>query len=133
MPTYWWITKYFWIERKKILAKHTINLKRVSNNFLHANSILTREPGQSHSFSEIKHPSGKGLSGMCITGDDTISGIARLTGLKILNTKEMTANLDTNLKEKFKVTVKMLDKNEIVILHIKECDIAANNREPIKK
>ena len=45
----------------------------------------------------------------------------------------MTANLDTNLKEKFKLTVKMLYKHEIVILRIKGCDIAAHNREPIKK
>ena len=45
----------------------------------------------------------------------------------------MTANFDTNLKEKFKLTVKMLYKHEIVILRIKGCDIAAHNREPIKK
>ena len=75
------------------------NLKRKG-----VNSILTREPGQSHYFPKIKQPSGKLLSVICITRDDTISGIARLTGLKVLKTKDMTANLDTNLKEKFKVT-----------------------------
>ena len=74
-----------------------------------------------------------GLTGVCITGDDTISGIARITGLKVLKTKEMTANLDTNLTEKFEVAGKMLDKYGLVVLHIKGCDIAAHNKEPVKK
>ena len=74
-----------------------------------------------------------GLSGICITGDDTISGIARVTGLKVCKTKEMTANLDTNLTEKFKVAGNMLDKHGLVVLHIKGCDIAAHNKEPVKK
>ena len=74
-----------------------------------------------------------GLSGICITGDDTISGIARVTGLKVCKTKEMTANLDTNLTEKFKVARNILDKHGLVVLHIKGCDIAAHNKEPLKK
>ena len=73
------------------------------------------------------------LSGICITGDDTISGIARVTGLKVFKTKEMTANLDTNLTEKFKVARNMLHKHGLVVLHIKGGDIAAHNKEPVKK
>ncbi|GIT03984.1 MAG: hypothetical protein CM1200mP28_12430 [Deltaproteobacteria bacterium] len=45
----------------------------------------------------------------------------------------MTANLDTNLTEKFKVAGNMLDKHGLVVLHIKGCDIAAHNKEPVKK
>ena len=45
----------------------------------------------------------------------------------------MTANLDTNLTKKFKVAGNMLDKYAVVVLHIKGCDIAAHNREPVKK
>ena len=74
-----------------------------------------------------------GLSGICITGDDTISGIACVTGLKVCKTKEMTANLDTNLTEKFKVAGNMLEKHGLVVLHIKGCDIVAHNKEPVKK
>ena len=123
----------FELKAREILAKHPVNLKRVSNNLLPANAILTREPGQSHYFPKINRPSGMGLSGICITGDDTISGIARVTGLKVCKTKEMTANLDTNLTEKFKVAGKMLDKHGLVVLHIKGGDIAAHNKEPVKK
>ncbi len=104
----------FELKVRKILAKHHVNLKRASKNLLPANSILTREPEQSHYFPKIKQPSGKLLSVICITGDDTISGIARLTGLKVLKTKDMTANLDTNLKEKFKVTKICLIKMKLL-------------------
>ncbi|GIT72938.1 MAG: hypothetical protein Ct9H300mP28_27520 [Pseudomonadota bacterium] len=34
----------------------------------------------------------------------------------------MTANLDTNLTEKFKFAENMLDKHGLVVLHIKGCD-----------
>ena len=123
----------FEFKAREILAKHPINLKRVSENLLPANAILTREPGQSYYFPKLKRPSGMGLLGICITGDDTISGIARLIGLKVFKTKGMTANLDTNLTEKFKVAENMLDKYGFVLLHIKGCDIAAHNREPVRK
>ncbi len=127
------ILNLFELKAREVLARHPVNLKRVSNHLLPANAILTREPGQFHYFPKIKRPSGMGLTGVCITGDDTISGIARVTGLKVLKTKEMTANLDTNLTEKFEVTGKMLDKYGLVVLHIKGCDIAAHNKEPVKK
>ena len=45
----------------------------------------------------------------------------------------MTANLDTNLSEKFKLAKKFLENQELVILHIKGCDIAAHNRDPKNK
>jgi Predicted phosphoglycerate mutase, AP superfamily len=49
----------FELKVRKILAKHPVNLKRVSKNLLPANSILTREPGQSHYFPKIKQHSGE--------------------------------------------------------------------------
>ena len=45
----------------------------------------------------------------------------------------MTANLDTNLTEKFKIAGNMLNDNGLVVLHIKGWDIASHNREPVKK
>ncbi len=118
---------------REILSKHPVNLKRMSNNLLPANAILTREPGLAKNFPTIKRPSGMGLSGVCVTGDDTISGIAKVTGLKVCKTPAMTANLDTDLNEKFKHARQMLGNHGVVVLHLKGCDIAAHNREPIKK
>ncbi|MDP7171231.1 MAG: alkaline phosphatase family protein [SAR324 cluster bacterium] len=127
------ILKLFEQEAGKILTRHQVNLERVSKGLFAANAILTREPGQVHAFPKIKRPSGLGLSGVCISGDDTISGISRVTGLDVCKTPAMTANLDTDLKEKFLLAGKMLSKYGVVVLHIKGCDIAAHNREAVKK
>ena len=123
----------FELEARKILAQHPVNLEREKNGLLAANTILTREPGQVHVFPKIKRPSGFGLSGVCISGDDTISGIARVTGLDVCKTPGMTANLDTDLKHKFMLAGKMLPKYGVAVLHIKGCDIAAHNKEAVQK
>ena len=123
----------FETKAKNILAQHPVNLERISKGLLPANSILTREPGKVHDFPKIKRPSGFGLSGICISGDDTISGISRVTGFDLCKTPAMTANLDTDLTHKFRQTEKLLAKYSVVVLHIKGCDIAAHNREAVKK
>ena len=123
----------FEIEARKILTNHPVNLDRKSKNLSSANSILTREPGKFNSFPKIKRPSGYGLSGVCITGDDTISGIARITGFDVCKTRSFTANLDTDLKKKFDLAKNNLENYGVVVLHIKGCDIAAHNGEPKKK
>ena len=123
----------FELKAKKILANHPVNLDRNSKNLFLANSILTREPGKVNFFPKIKRPSGLGISGICISGDDTISGIARLVGFDVCKTPSFTANLDTDLKKKFELAKYNLEKYGIVVLHIKGCDIAAHNREPKKK
>jgi 2,3-bisphosphoglycerate-independent phosphoglycerate mutase len=42
----------------------------------------------------------------------------------------MTANLDTDLKLKFRSAAKALKNNDLVLLHIKGADIAAHDRRP---
>ncbi|MDP7606484.1 MAG: phosphoglycerate mutase, partial [SAR324 cluster bacterium] len=83
----------FEVEARKILALHPVNLERKSKRLSPANAILTREPGQVYAFPKLKRPSGLGLSGICVTGDDTILGIAKVTGMDACKTPEMTANL----------------------------------------
>jgi len=123
----------FELAARKILATHPVNLERKSKRLLPANSILTREPGQVHAFPILKRPSGLGLSGICVTGDDTILGIAKVTGMDVCKTPEMTANLDTDLNKKFEITAKLLKQYGVVVLHVKGCDIAAHNRDAEKK
>jgi len=123
----------FELAARKILALHPVNLERKSKRLLPANSILTRKPGQVHAFPILKRPSGLGLSGICVTGDDTILGIAKVTGMDVCKTPEMTANLDTDLSKKFEITAKLLKQYGIVVLHIKGCDIAAHNRDAEKR
>ena len=87
---------------------HPVNLERKSKRLSPANAILTQEPGQVYAFPKLKRSSGLGLSVICVTGDDTILGIAKVTGMDVCKTPKMTANLDTNLNKKFEVTAKLL-------------------------
>jgi len=123
----------FELAARKILATHPVNLKRKSKRLLPANSILTREPGQVYAFPKLKRPSGLGLSGICVTGDVTILGIAKVTGMDVCKTPEMTSNLDTDLNNKFEITAKLLKQYSVVVLHVKGCDIAAHNKDAEKK
>ena len=94
---------------------------------------MTREPGQVYAFPILKRPSGLGLSGICVTGDDTILGIAKVTGMDVCKTPGMTANLDTDLNKKFEIAATLLKQYGVVVLHVKGCDIAAHNRDAEKK
>ena len=123
----------FELAARKILSTHRVNIERESKRLLPANSILTREPGQVHSFPKLKRPSGLGLTSICITGDETIQGIAKVTGMNVCKTMGMTANLDTDLNKKFELAENMLKKYGLVVLHIKGCDIAAHNKDAGKK
>ena len=127
------ILNLFEQEAIKILKRHPVNLERISKGLFAANAILTREPGRVHTFPKIKRPSGFGLSGVCISGDDTLMGISRVIGLDVCKTPGMTANIDTDLKHKFTLAGKKLSNYGVVVLHIKGCDIAAHNREAVKK
>jgi 2,3-bisphosphoglycerate-independent phosphoglycerate mutase len=49
----------------------------------------------------LKRPSGLGLSSICVTGDDTILGVAKVTGMDVCKTLEMTAIQDTDLNKIF--------------------------------
>tara|TARA_B100000700_G_C15002655_1_gene837045 strand:- start:44 stop:1159 length:1116 start_codon:yes stop_codon:yes gene_type:complete len=127
------ILNLFELKARNILKNHPINLYRQSKNLLPANIILSRESGAIDDFPKLKDPSGSILKGIFITEDDTISGISKMIGLKICKTSNMTANLDTDINEKFKLAKKFLNNQELVILHIKGCDIAAHNKDPKNK
>lgn len=117
---------------KFVLKSHPINHKRVSKGLLPANGILTRETGIYQKIPPISihnHP----IDGVCIAAERTITGIAKMSGMICLSTENMTANLDTNLNEKFQYACKQLQSHEFVLLHIKGCDIAAHDKQPLEK
>ena len=71
--------------------------------------------------------------GLCIAGDKTILGLGRMIGLDLLTSERMTANLDTDLAEKFQLARENLGRYDLVLLHVKACDIAAHNKDGPKK
>jgi len=121
-------------ERKaqEILQSHPVNLQRQVEKKHPANALLTRGPGMYRTLPSFadKHQISKAI---CLSGEGTIKGIANMVDIDFYRTPEMTANLDTNLGQKFQIALEKLFHYELVILHIKGCDIAAHNQQPERK
>lgn len=112
----------------EILKDHSVNQSRRNEGKPPANMILTRGAGMRQDY--INLPAKLRLKAACISGECTVLGIARLSGVTPIATEEMTANLDTNLSEKARKAVEALHEYELVYLHLKGCDVAGHDRRP---
>ena len=117
---------------REILEDHPLNQARISRGLPPANGILTRGPGKSVPLPSIRMH-GRRARALCITGDRTVVGLARMTGMASITSPGMTANLVTDLHEKVRVAINHLDDYLLVLVHIKGCDIAAHNRQAREK
>ncbi len=114
-----------------ILEAHPVNQARRRRGRLPANIILTRGAGTSQRFVDL--PQNTGLRIACVSGEATVLGLARLSGMTTVRGEGMTANLDTDLDEKAARVESCLASHDLVYLHLKGCDIAGHDRSPEKK
>ncbi|MBF0276379.1 MAG: 2,3-bisphosphoglycerate-independent phosphoglycerate mutase [SAR324 cluster bacterium] len=117
---------------QNVLSKHPLNRDRIQNGFVPANAILTRDPGKSASLPPISVRE-RAIRGIFISGDKTVLGLAKMADLESVSSPLMTGNLDTNLSAKFEAALGNLDQTDLVVIHIKGCDIAAHDRRPRAK
>ncbi len=116
-------------EARRVLANHKINRKRKKDGLPQANAVLTRGAGRIHSLLPLEE-AGVPLRVCCISGDQTVLGLARWSGARTRTTPEMTANLDTDLRQKFDIAREELERSDLVLLHVKGADIAAHDQRP---
>ena len=116
-------------EARKVLTAHPLNARRTAAGLLPANCILTRGAGRTYDL-VAPSPAGVPIRTAAVSGDRTVLGIARAAGATISTSSRMTANLDTDLSEKFRHAAELLDEHDVVFLHIKGADIAAHDRRP---
>jgi 2,3-bisphosphoglycerate-independent phosphoglycerate mutase len=114
---------------RKELSEHKVNKRRVKDGLPPANCILTRGAGRVHELVRLEE-AGLPLRIACVSGDQTVLGIAHWLGAKTISTPEMTANLDTNLDVKLGAAFKALKKNDLVVVHVKGADIASHDKRP---
>ncbi len=115
------ILNQFLEKTHKILEKHSENKKRK----LKANYLLTRGAGE---FLEIPSMQEKyGLKSVCVAGAGLYKGISKAIGMKIVDVKEATGKLDTNIDAKFDSAIKALKENDFVFVHIKGTDLCGEN------
>lgn len=116
-------------EARRVLSEHPINAKRKKKGLRPANALLSRGAGRIHQLRPLE-VEGIPLRHTCISGDQTILGLAGWLGAEIISTPAMTANLDTDLEAKFRAASKALKKHDLVMLHVKGADIAAHDGRP---
>lgn len=116
-------------EARRILQQHPINRRRQEQGLPPANAILTRGAGRIHRLVPLEE-FGLPLRISCVSGDRTILGLARWLGSRIVSDDSMTANLDTDLRGKFRAAERALKTNDLVVLHLKGADIAAHDQRP---
>jgi len=116
-------------EASRVLGKHPANRRRRDKGLLPANAVLSRGAGRVHRLRRLEQ-AGLPLRHLCISGDQTILGLAEWLGAEIVSTPEMTANLDTDVDAKFKAARKALASHDLVLLHVKGADIAAHDGRP---
>ncbi len=115
-------------EARKVLSEHPLNQERLRKGLLPANTILTRDPGILMPLPPF-HVRDQPLRGMCIGGDRTVLGLAKMAAIEFYCSPQMTANLDTDLSAKFDAALERLNDYDLVLIHIKGCDIAAHDRQ----
>lgn len=116
-------------QARRVLGKHPVNVRRRQRGQPEANAILTRGAGRVLPLPPLE-VGGLPLRHVCISGDQTFLGLAGWLGGERITAPEMTANLDSDVTEKFRQAVKALTNHDLVVLHVKGADIAAHDLRP---
>ena len=114
---------------RRVLGEHPLNEARRREGLPPANAILSRGAGRIHPLISLA-PEGRPLEVSCISGDRTLLGLATWLQARSISEETMTANLDTDLRAKFRIAGKELGGRDLVVVHVKGADIAAHDRRP---
>lgn len=105
----------------KILNNLEFNKKRK----LPANYLLLRGAGQFRKIYPFKDK--YGLEAACVAGGGLYKGIAKMIGMEVIEVPTATADIDTDLWDKFEAVQKALQKYDFVFLHIKGTDVCSHD------
>ena len=107
-----------------ILARHSVNLKRVAAGKRPANAIWLWGQGPAPAmpaFSELY-----GLKGAMISAVDLLKGIGVYAGLDVINVPGATGTINTNYEGKVQAALEALRSLDFVYLHIEAPDEAGH-------
>ena len=113
-------------EASQVLDRHPANVRRRDAGLPPANGVLTRGPGRFHPL-QPHEISGRPLRLACVAGDLTVLGVARVLGGQAVSSDAFTANLDTRLDRKMSDAARLLETEDLVVVHVKGADIASHD------
>jgi len=115
----------------EILREHAINRKMSAGGLPPANIVITRGAGMAVKMRSLTERFE--IKGCCVAGESTVIGIARMSGFKALTREKLTANIDTDLDEKARLTLEGLKEADFVVTHIKGADLVSHDNKPREK
>ncbi len=114
-----------------ILKNHPVNLERVRDGKLPANSIWLWGQGVAPSMPTMKEE--YGIGGSVISAVDLVKGIGKYAGLTVINVPGATGYLDTNYKGKVDYGIESLNSGDFVYIHVEAPDEASHEGSVSKK
>ncbi len=122
------IIKELMVKSYNILKDHPINLKRSSMGLNVANSIWLWGEGKRPLLPSFRQK--YGLEGVIISAVDLLKGIGIYAGIKPVNVKGATGEINTNYKGKADAAVKSLEEGaDFVYLHVEAPDECSHHYE----
>lgn len=116
-----------------LLANHPVNVKRVEQGLLPANSLWLWGEGTKPGLGDFYEQ--YGVKGAMISAVDLLNGMAKGAGLDIISVEGATGNLHTNYVGKAMKAIEVLEDHDFVYIHIEapdECSHAGLLDDKIK-
>lgn len=116
-----------------LLKNHPVNRERAAKGLATADSIWLWGEGTRPALPLFKDRTG--LDGAMISAVDLLRGIARVSGMQVINVDGATGNIDTAYEAKAAAAIQALEDNDFVYIHVEapdECGHQGNLREKIK-
>ncbi len=107
------------------LRDHDLNRERVKKGLPPANIVITRGAGMAVKMRSLTERFD--IKGCCVAAESTVIGIAQIAGFSVLTNEKLTANIDTDLDEKARLTIEGLKEADFVVTHIKGVDLTAHD------
>jgi 2,3-bisphosphoglycerate-independent phosphoglycerate mutase len=107
----------------EVLADHPLNRRRRDEGKPTADMVWPWAPGRRPQLQPfgVRH----GIGGACVAGAERVKGLARLTGLRVLDVPGATGSLDTDYRMKARATVSALREYNFCLVHIEAPNAAA--------
>ncbi len=107
-----------------VLHNHPVNVKRVEEGHLPANSIWLWGHGKTPRIAPFREKFG--MSGAVISAVDLIKGIGICAGLDVINVEGATGYIDTNYLGKAQAALAALETHDFVYVHVEAPDEASH-------
>ena len=115
----------------ELLSGHPINLDRVNRNLPPANIIVPRGAGLTPTYESLSKK--YGMKSAFVAGTGLIKGLGVALGADAPDVVGATGYFDSNLTNKAKMAIKMLEAHDFCLVHVEGIDEVSHEKDIEKK